>query len=314
MTTRFEAYFVTAFAELLKEKPEIFDSIPGPHRLRGMDFYNARDLFRALIEGGRFFYGVHNYLPSLSTPYSFSEKIFFRKYFGYVPVPSLGNKLYVHQHVNDTLGPGYVPSIVWHGNSLYSLNSNELQKGQYFLKANHGSGMNTPIASRESLFSDIDTYERLCQRWLSTNFGYSWGEWHYCCFKKEIFIEEFIDGSGGGVPIDYKFYCFDGQVRMIHVDVDRFTNHTRSFYTPAWQRVDATLSYAPAPELPRPKQLERMIEIASQLTAGVKFCRADLYLDASERIRVGELTLFPGNACERFRPIDFDHQLGQFIS
>ena len=32
------------------------------------------------------------------------------------------------------------------------------------------------------------------------------------------------------IPLDYKFYCFKGKVKLIQIDFDRFTNHSRLIF------------------------------------------------------------------------------------
>jgi hypothetical protein len=38
-----------------------------------------------------------------------------------------------------------------------------------------------------------------------------------------------VDESGTELK-DYKFFCFDGEPRLIQVDFDRFRNHKRNLY------------------------------------------------------------------------------------
>lgn len=52
------------------------------------------------------------------------------------------------------------------------------------------------------------------KQWLQVNYcedfliGIEWGYKH---IKAEVMAEEFLE-EDGGVPVDYKFYCFSGRV------------------------------------------------------------------------------------------------------
>ena len=71
---------------------------------------------------------------------------------------------------------------------------------------------------------------------------YSLGrEWCYKYSRKAIICEELLEDENGQIPADYKFFCFNGKVKYIQVDFDRFTNHSRAFYTVDWEKQDFTL-------------------------------------------------------------------------
>ncbi|MDE7069587.1 MAG: glycosyl transferase, partial [Alistipes sp.] len=64
--------------------------------------------------------------------------------------------------------------------------------------------------------------------------------------------------------------------------------------------------------LPRPKHLDRMIELAEKLAAGIAFLRVDFY-ELDGRIYFGELTFYPGGGLEEFAPEAWDRRLGEMI-
>ena len=63
----------------------------------------------------------------------------------------------------------------------------------------------------DDLSAKRDEIEQRATRWLTSRFGYDWGEWQYCTFKPKLFLEEFIDFNGVQTPDDCKFYCFRGK-------------------------------------------------------------------------------------------------------
>lgn len=65
--------------------------------------------------------------------------------------------------------------------------------------------------------------------------------------------------------------------------------------------------------LERPKQYDKMIECAETLSKNIPFVRVDLY-DVNGQIYFGELTFYPGNGMEKFKPKEWDTILGNWIT
>ena len=213
---------------------------PTENTMRGVDFYPWKDFLRALIHGAHLFKAENGYLPRLATPTSFNEHMFVRKFFAPLPMPSLADKLAAKEHVKARVGDEFLPAVVWVGDDVGGLFAAKLPAGRYVLKANHGWNANLFLNLPDDLSAKRDEIEQRATRWLTSRFGYDWGEWQYCTFKPKLFLEEFIDFNGAQTPDDYKFYCFRGKVCLIEVDVDRFTDLRSAFYTPDWKHIPVT--------------------------------------------------------------------------
>jgi len=114
-----------------------------------------------------------------------------------------------------------------------------------------------------------------------------------------ILCEKFISDNGK-VPMDYKIYCFNGEPDVILVCKDRFAGNTHRakyyFYDHKWKFIplnkgDDNISN---PEIPCPKNLDEMIEIAKELSKDFIFSRIDLY-NIDGKIYFGEITLSPNS-------------------
>ena len=72
--------------------------------------------------------------------------------------------------------------------------------------------------------------------------------------------------------------------------------HEKMFYDRLWHAQSDLLiktgDYLPAPEIPKPKNFERMLEICGILASGFPFVRIDLY-NLNGRIFFGEYTFTP---------------------
>ncbi len=163
---------------------------------------------------------------------------------------------------------------------------------RFALKANFGAGRNIICTEKSKL--DIEQCREKIRVWLKPG-QYSVAERHYNLIPKKFVCEEFIDDGTGGFPVDYKFMCIHGKVHCILGVSGREQGH--GFYLPYstdWQpipeyyRGNATATVP----LPRPANLEEMINTAEQLAEGIDLVRVDLYSNGS-RIWFGEITLTP---------------------
>ena len=54
---------------------------------------------------------------------------------------------------------------------------------------------------------------------------------------RRIICERYLENAAESLD-DYKFFCFDGEPRLIQMDTGRFSRHVQQYYTTDWQRVD----------------------------------------------------------------------------
>jgi hypothetical protein len=276
--------------------------------MRGLDFYSAKDFIRALIQSAVMFKDSHGYVPPLALPATFNEYIYVRMFFASLPTPSLADKLTAKDYVRLRVGEEFLPTVAWVGDDVHELFTVQFPAGQYVLKANHGCGWNLFLDLPGDLHAKRDEIKQ-ASLWLTSRYGYEWGEWFYSAFKPMLFLEQFIDFNHVQTPDDYKFFCFDGRVVVIEIDVDRFTRLRSAFYTPDWNHIPVAYRHPPI-ECPRPHNLQEMIHIAEAIAGGMEFARVDLYSDCKSRIKFGEITLAPGALTSRFSDFKFDQWLG----
>ena len=87
-----------------------------------------------------------------------------------------------------------------------------------------------------------------------------------------------------------------------------------NFYDLDWNLLPFTRMY-PNTDYPvkKPKNFDRMVEIAEKLSEPFPFVRVDFYESAEGRLYVGELTFYPGGGYETFEPIEWDYRLGDML-
>lgn len=64
---------------------------------------------------------------------------------------------------------------------------------------------------------------------MKKNFAYYWMELHYKDIVPKIIAEKFLCQSNNDL-YDYKFMCFNGEVKYFWVDTGRFTHHRRYIF------------------------------------------------------------------------------------
>ena len=121
--------------------------------------------------------------------------------------------------------------------------------------------------------------------------------YYYRNLKPRIIVEPLVFGDIS--PNDYKFFCKDGNVVMIQVDIDRHTNHVRALYQKNWTKHNFSIGYPFNPaQISAPDNLAEMIEVAETLSNGFDYLRVDMYSN-NLKVKVGELTNCHGNALEK---------------
>lgn len=164
---------------------------------------------------------------------------------------------------------------------------------QFVMKWNFGWQTNY-ICKDKNKIDEKEFFDTL-RRWEKSKFYLISSEMHYKNIHKRLICEKFI-GTNNSLPIDYKFYCFDGQSQYVMLCEDRETSNTRFlFFDRNWnlQRFDKQGEKLPDHyTVPKPDNIEKMFEIASKLSEGFKFVRVDLY-NIEGKIYFGELTFTP---------------------
>jgi len=131
----------------------------------------------------------------------------------------------------------------------------------------------------------------------------------YSKITPQILIEPFINDIRE-LPIDYKFWVFNGRVEFVQVDVDREHDHKRSFYDREWRKMPFSIGHPSiVEEIPEPKSLKIMIDAAELLSENISFVRVDFY-EVSGKPLFGEMTFYPASGIKQFDPPEYDKIIG----
>lgn len=112
---------------------------------------------------------------------------------------------------------------------------------------------------------------------------------------------------------DYKFFCFDGEVKAMYIATERDVATKFDFFDEKFNRLPVKQYYPNSNiKLKKPKLFEEMKEIAEKLSAGIPHVRVDLY-EINGKIYFGEMTFFHLSGWKKFEPYIFDEIFGDWL-
>lgn len=216
------------------------------------------------------------------------------------------DKAYAKSYVQAKLGEGFTPRT-------YALLKSKSEIRQFdfpehcVIKGTHDSG--SIFIRRNGEAVDIAKLES----WLDRDYYRVFREPHYRLLHPKLIVEELLSSVNTTDLADYKIFCFSGFPAFIQVDTNRFSGHTRSFFSPRWNRLNFSMNFLSPDSVPaQPAGLPDMLLAARVLSADFSFLRVDFYqLDG--RILIGELTSFPEGSHTKFYPDEADFLAGQLF-
>ncbi|MGB9591611.1 MAG: ATP-grasp fold amidoligase family protein, partial [Candidatus Kryptoniota bacterium] len=211
-------------------------------------------------------------------------------------------------------GDHYLSKVYCVISSISELNFESLPE-RFVAKPTHQSGKVYFVKNKNEL--NKKHFVHTLNNWLHSKYeaGTLHGEYWYTDIPPRIMFEEWLTGGRYNIPLDFKFFVFNGCVQAIQVDFDRFTRHAINFYTREWTQIPMRKGDHPNklidPGEIRPAKLEEMIAVAETLGNDFDFVRIDLYyLFNSCRVVFGEMTFAPGSGYSRFVPNYYDLKFG----
>jgi len=248
------------------------------------------------------------YLLNINSPKTFNEKINWLKIHGYKKENHYkADKLKVREYIKDCIGENYLIPMLGVYDTADDINS-ECLPNKFVVKTNHGSGYNI-ICNNKNKF-DFNLMKKKINSWMKQNYYYYGKEWQYFGINPKIMIEKHLIDKLGDELLDYKFFCFNGIVKYIQIDIGRFSNHKRLYFDRNWETQDFTILYPRSNQkISKPDNLEEMLSISEKLSKDMVFSRIDLY-NINSKIYFGEITFHPEGGCGPFFPNKYDLELG----
>lgn len=190
---------------------------------------------------------------------------------------------------------------------------------EVILKCTSGSGENF-IFSPTSTTDKKLIIKRMNYTLKQNPYWYS-REWNYKNIDQKITVEKIIRDTNGKLPLDYKFMCFNGEPKLLFLDIGLIDenniynhNYPRNIYDMDFNLMpfkETRNNYLG--EIKKPENWDKMIEIARKLSQPFPFCRVDLY-NLDGKIYFGEITFYHGGGCNDIQPEKWDLEIASWIN
>ncbi len=251
-------------------------------------------------------------------PKTFTEKLQWLKLYDFKPeYTKMVDKYAVKDYVASIIGEEHIiPTLgVW--DRVEDIDWDSLPD-QFVLKTTHGGGGGGVVICPDKSKFGRKAAEKKLSASMKANAGRTLREKPYLKVPKRIIAEKYMADSTRPVVgdlADYKFFCFDGRVKLFKVDYGRFVEHHANYYSPEGELLPLG-EVGLLPDFKHievlPDNIDEMIAIAEKLSKGFRFLRVDLY-DISGQIYFGELTFYPAGGVGAFSPEEWDAILGSWI-
>lgn len=246
----------------------------------------------------------------LDNPITFNEKMNWLKLNDRNPSYSnLVDKLKVKEHVAKLIGNEFVVPLISKWDRIEEIDFSNLPD-KCVLKTNQDSGGAIIYEKGKSNYKMI--LKQLNNRMHLFNYYYYSREFPYKGVVKKIFAEQFLD-NGNEIDLlnDYKFWCFNGEPKIMYVTV-KSSSIYENFYDMEFNPIQIKHgSPRRVPEFEKPKDFEKMKELASILSKDIPFVRVDFFY-VRDKIYFGEYTFFDWGGFKPFED-NWDIKIGEHL-
>lgn len=275
-----------------------------------------RHMFSRLIWSDRLYIQLDYFsgmkcFPDLKHPKTYNEKLQWLKLNDkHEEYTRLVDKYEVKKYVSGILGEDVIiPTLgVW--DRFEEIDFEKLPQ-QFVLKTTHDSGGVVVVKDKKQL--DLKAAKKKLEKSLKHNYYYEHREYPYKNVKPRIIAEKFMVDESGTELKDYKFFCFDGEVKFLFVATDRPLDTRFDFFDAQFNHLPFKQGHPLAKkEIKKPDNFEEMKRIASILSKDIPHVRVDLY-NINGLIYFGELTFFHFAANVPFEPAEWDEKIGSWL-
>lgn len=256
---------------------------------------------------------------NLSNPQIYNDKLQWLKLYDRQPqYTMMVDKYAVKEWVKKTIGEKYVIPTIAYWNSPDEIEWNRLPE-RYVLKTTSGCGNSGVVVVKDgnAVAKDIKRQKMIMAK-LRRSFrqdAYKMlAEWPYRDVPKRIIAEQYMEDQYGELR-DYKFFCFDGEVKAMFIASGRALGQVCfDFYDRNFAYLDIEHGHPTTNGLPtKPHAWEEMIAISEKLSVGIPHVRVDLY-EINGHPYFGEMTFYHHGGYVPFKPKKWDKIFGDWIT
>lgn len=293
--------------EILRNPGELYISATN----RGLtdsisDEQHIRNVWRVL-KGGEL---------NLDNPSTYCEKLQWLKLHDRNPMyTQMVDKVAMKDWVSERVGSEHVVPLLGVWDTFGEIDRESLPE-QFVIKTTHDSS-GLAVCKDKSAFNWLAA-EKKVGRSLSRSYYKQWREWPYKNVRPRVFAENLLVEKGGRAVdgdalTDYKFFCFNGEPKLMYVSKDTSADPRTDFFDMEYKHLPFRMADPNADEVPpRPAAFEEMKELASVLSAGIPHVRVDFYCVMGQ-VYVGELTFYHNAGFSQIDPEEWDRKIGEWI-
>ncbi len=264
------------------------------------------------------FWADMGYKLNLNHPKTYSEKLQWLKlYDRQNKYSDLVDKILVKDFVANIVGEEYIiPTLaIWDNVDDVDI---ECLPEQFVLKANNGGGNNGVIICTDKSTFNLEIAKDKLRKAFKSSIYKTHREWPYKNVKPRVFAEKYMVENVEAELKDYKFFCFNGEVKALFIASGRNKgcHGTRfDYYDSNFNFLNFIQSYpnSDAPAINPPESFELMKDIATKLSKDFRHLRVDLY-NINGHIYFGELTFYHYSGLQPFYPSKWDGILGEWLT
>ncbi len=252
----------------------------------------------------------HQHL-NLDNPITFNEKIQWLKLYNRNPEYTIMvDKCRAKHWVADKIGEKYIIPTIAEYQSVDEIDLDKLPN-QFVLKCNHDSGSVVICKDKQSF--DLNKAKQKLSRCLATDTSAQFGEWAYRNVPRKILAEKYMEEEGQIDLMDYKWFCFDGEPRIMYMSRDHAQDARTDFFDMEFNHLPIRMQAPPSDVLPsKPKEFEEMKHLASILSKNIPQVRVDFYV-INAQIYFGEMTFYHCGGMVDVKPYEWNVRMGNMI-
>lgn len=252
--------------------------------------------------------------PNLDDPQTLSEKLLYLMLHYRNPLETLcADKYYVQEYLK-ACGLEYIMKpILKVYKSANDIKFDELPD-EFFIKCNHLSGNNMVVRKKDN--PDYNYIRDFYKEVLKLDYYTRGREYQYHHIRPLILCEPCLRDSQGNLPIDYKFYCFNGEPKYWMISLGEYEHKVRNHkFDMNCNSVDYHFKSKPTLEEKDaviPENIEEMFSVVKTLCKPFPHVRVDLY-NIDGKIYFGELTFTTNGGVINVSDPEYDKEIGSWI-
>lgn len=253
------------------------------------------------------------YSLNLRTPRSYNEKLQWLKLYNRRPeYIQMVDKVEAKKYAANIIGEKHIIPTLAVYDKVEEIDFDSLPN-QFVLKCTHDSG--GIVICREKSMLDRNAAIRKLRKGLKKNYYYWNREWPYKNVRPRVIVEQYMTDDGKELK-DYKFFCFDGEPKVMFIASDRFDEEEETkfdFFDMDFCHLPFTNGHPNSTQkVEKPRGFEEMKELVKKLSKGIPHVRVDLY-DVNGHVYFGEMTFFHWSGMMPFEPKEWDYKFGNLI-